>query len=306
MNVRQFLPKRKRMWALWLLVCLFLFTLISCGPTKLTLSRAHLKPKGPEARPALISANTSLDEWQHTIKPKLQQQLQDHVYGVLPTGSTTKITGHRVIAEQAFGGSARAEEYTLVGTAEYGGNTSQTAEFKMVVLTPLHAQGPVPLILMQTFCPNHNTVPHPGVSIANPQGFDCSGDGMMNKLIIYVFGRYITTPPLETIMQRGYALATIFPSEFVPDGANSGLRALEGLTQGHADPQTRMGAIAAWGWGYSRMVDILSDDPRYNPAQMFAFGHSRYAKAALVAAAFDERIAGVIAHQSGRGVPQQR
>ena len=49
------------------------------------------------------------------------------------------------------------------------------------------------------------------------------------------------------------------------------------------------------------MVDVLEQDARLDRSAMIAWGHSRYAKAALVAAAFDPRIAGVIAHQSGTG-----
>ncbi|MET0545886.1 MAG: hypothetical protein ABWZ40_06220, partial [Caulobacterales bacterium] len=45
----------------------------------------------------------------------------------------------------------------------------------------------------------------------------------------------------------------------------------------------------------------LSSDPRFDKKRMVLWGHSRNGKSALVAAAFDPRVSGVIAHQSGRG-----
>ncbi|VAW05634.1 Glycoprotein gp2, partial [hydrothermal vent metagenome] len=59
-------------------------------------------------------------------------------------------------------------------------------------------------------------------------------------------------------------------------------------------------AIAAWAWGYSLMVDALEQDAE-GPRDYISWGHSRYGKSALLAAAFDDRISAVIAHQSGTG-----
>jgi len=49
------------------------------------------------------------------------------------------------------------------------------------------------------------------------------------------------------------------------------------------------------------MVDVLEDDARIDQSAIITWGHSRYGKSALVAAAFDDRIDGVISHQSGTG-----
>jgi hypothetical protein len=121
------------------------------------------------------------------------------------------------------------------------------------------------------------------------------------SLETYVFGRYICTPPVEELLDAGYAVATIFPSEFIPDRREEGLAELRRLSGDGGDEETRWGAIAAWGWAYSRMIDVLEQDARLDRNAMIVWGHSRYAKSALVAAAYDARIDGVIAHQSGTG-----
>ena len=55
------------------------------------------------------------------------------------------------------------------------------------------------------------------------------------------------------------------------------------------------------GWSASRVVDWLLTLPFVDPRRIFIGGHSRSAKQAMAGAAFDERIAGVIASSPGSG-----
>lgn len=55
------------------------------------------------------------------------------------------------------------------------------------------------------------------------------------------------------------------------------------------------------GWSASRVLDWLITLPFVDPAQVYIGGHSRSGKAALTAAAFDQRFAGVIASSPGSG-----
>ena len=61
------------------------------------------------------------------------------------------------------------------------------------------------------------------------------------------------------------------------------------------------GTIAAWAWGIERAVDYLRSDKDIDKARIAVVGHSRLGKTALLAGAFDERIALVIPHQAGCG-----
>jgi hypothetical protein len=219
---------------------------------------------------------------------------------MMPERSFATIVSRQKLADDAFGGKGVLEEYRIgaslaFGDAEVAVRTPDgDASFIMDVVTP-KGDGPFPVILMQTFCPRWSTIPDERIAGA-PTPLKKSGG-----LETYVFGRYICSPPVDDILDAGYAVATIFPSEIVPDRREEGLVELKRLSAGHAEDETRWGAIAAWGWAYSRMIDVLEQDPRLDRNAMIAWGHSRYAKAALVAAAFDPRIDGVIAHQSGTG-----
>jgi hypothetical protein len=61
------------------------------------------------------------------------------------------------------------------------------------------------------------------------------------------------------------------------------------------------GVLMAWGWGVHRIVDALEQIPTFNATKVAVNGFSRWGKGALVAGAFDERIALTIASSSGAG-----
>ncbi|MEZ5892395.1 MAG: hypothetical protein R3C58_04525 [Parvularculaceae bacterium] len=291
------------------------FAVLACiavlltGCAKMTLAWADLGAKGDAAAPPVLGAFESAppvisaDDWRARRAPALREALQREVYGFLPDAGATRVLDHQVINASAFGGRASLEEYRLAFTATFNGETVESlgagggdAGVIMDVAYPSNAKGPVPIILMETFCQRWNTLPDPAVAGA-PAEIDRGGGGIGT----YVFGRFICTPPVEEILDAGYAIATVFPSEFVPDSNERGLAELRRLSPGYADDETRWGAIAAWAWEYSRMIDALEKEPRIDQNAIITWGHSRYAKAALVAAAFDARIDGVIAHQSGTG-----
>jgi hypothetical protein len=68
-----------------------------------------------------------------------------------------------------------------------------------------------------------------------------------------------------------------------------------------SDPADACGTIGAWAWGLQRAVDYLVTVPGIDPKGIVVTGHSRLGKAALLAAAFDDRIAIAIPHQAGCG-----
>ena len=68
------------------------------------------------------------------------------------------------------------------------------------------------------------------------------------------------------------------------------------------------GALMAWSWGVSRIVDALSlpgkpdaSKTQIDPSRISVAGCSRYGKGALVAGAYDERLKLTIAQESGAG-----
>lgn len=284
--------------------------LLAAGCAELTLAWAELEPKGAAAAPDALGPFAgappveTLEDWRLTRAGAVREALQKYVYGFLPEASQTEILDKRRLREDAFGGAGVLEEWTIAATATFGGVAVETRPvikergFPLEIVFPRDAAGPAPVILMETFCPAFEAVPD--AAVARPPGARPMGDGLFGAVMTYVFGRYICTPPLEEILARGYAVAVLYP-EAIPDRSEEGLAELRRLSAGHADDATRWGAVAAWAWLYSRAYDALAADPRVDPSAVVLWGHSRYGKSALLAAAFDERVAGAIAHQSGTG-----
>ncbi len=102
---------------------------------------------------------------------------------------------------------------------------------------------------------------------------------------------------VEKIIDRGYALATFYYGDVVPDDPS----AVAGIHEYFFVSPNDWSAVAAWSWCAQRAVDHLITDKTLDPRRIIVFGHSRNGKAALLAAAFDERIAGAIPHQAGCG-----
>ena len=74
-----------------------------------------------------------------------------------------------------------------------------------------------------------------------------------------------------------------------------------------AYPGYDWGLLRAWAWGVSRIVDYVQADPDIDPTKLIVTGVSRAGKAALVAGAFDDRIAMVAPDaSSGGGTPAYR
>jgi hypothetical protein len=111
------------------------------------------------------------------------------------------------------------------------------------------------------------------------------------------------TWPIDRIIGRGYAVATFYNGDIEPDDPSlrDGIR-YHLLPEGRTDPGPHeWGTVAAWAWGVSRAVDYLVTDKDIDAGRIAVVGHSRNGKAAIVAAAFDERISLAIPHQAGCG-----
>ena len=105
----------------------------------------------------------------------------------------------------------------------------------------------------------------------------------------------------EELSRMGVALVT-FPNNLVAEQQNAGSRGKGGFYDlyGSGHPA---GAMSAWSWGVSRLIDALqaTPDAGIDAARLGVTGCSRNGKGAIVAGAFDERIRLTIAQESGSG-----
>jgi hypothetical protein len=157
----------------------------------------------------------------------------------------------------------------------------ETFTFHLTLFVPNAVSKPVPAFLM---------INHRGVENTDPTRESKSGFW-----------------PAEDVIARGYAIAAInVTAEVDPDNheatETSGVRAFHRRHHPQAGDFT-WGTLAAWGWAGSRGLDYLVTDKDIDSKRVALIGHSRSGKAALWAAACDERFALVCVNQAGEGGP---
>ncbi len=96
--------------------------------------------------------------------------------------------------------------------------------------------------------------------------------------------------------RRGYAVAECQFNEVALD--NKDRARTVGVYRLFGD-RIDCGALLAWAWGVSRVIDALEGVDAVDTKKVVVTGHSRYGKAALLAGAFDERIAVTVPSHSG-------
>ncbi len=223
------------------------------------------------------------EQWLQARAPELRRLFTHYEYGMQPP-RPARVQGRLLHRDPAaFGGRATLREVEV-------SMENPSARVKLLLVTPNGASGPVPCFLGMNFKGNHTLVDDPGVALAQvPPG---GKEG--------VRGSEAQAWSIERVVSRGYAVASFYNSEVVPDHAGLAPERLRELAGKGADPEA-LGTVAAWAWSLSRMVDFLEADAAVDAKRIAVVGHSRNGKTALLAAAMDERIAMVIPSQAGCG-----
>ena len=106
--------------------------------------------------------------------------------------------------------------------------------------------------------------------------------------------------PIKYVTERGYAIA-VMPTREIYREWNTRSEYKVGIFKEVNAQRTKYSwaSISAWAWGVSRVLDYLETEPLVDETRVAVTGHSRSGKAALWAAATDERIFLGIPNNSG-------
>lgn len=112
-----------------------------------------------------------------------------------------------------------------------------------------------------------------------------------------------TKPWTDQAIEHGWGYGTIIPTSIQPDNNHVELGIIGLCNKGKPRKPDDWGALRAWGWGLSRLIDYFEKDKTamVDPKKVGIEGVSRYGKAALVAQAFDPRVAVAFVASSGAG-----
>jgi hypothetical protein len=206
----------------------------------------------------------------------------------------------------ALGGTAIRKEVTIRLAPDGKG-----PKIDLLIYLPKKASAdhasmvPGPLFLGLNFDGNHTVHADPGITPSDVQKPGSQEPGKPSaEAVAKARGSSAHRWPIEKIIARGYGVATAWYGDIEPDmagGIRYGVRKLY-LKDGQTEPaDDAWGAIGAWAWGLSRIMDYLETDRDIDARHVALIGHSRLGKTALWAGATDQRFALVVSNDSGCG-----
>lgn len=230
-----------------------------------------------------------------TRRTEIFKIFETEVYGVAPEWDGEIITSELSSDMNALDGKAIRKEIKI--TLKRGNK-----ELAMIMLLYLpKSSSPVPLFLGYNFGGNHTVTNEPGISVTTSWVRNNKEANIAdNKAGDSGRGRDASSWQVNTIISRGYGLATIYYGDIDPDFDDGFKNGVHGLYDSDPD-ETSWGSIAAWAWGLSRAMDCLEKIPSVDAGKVVVMGHSRLGKAALWAGAADRRFGVVISNNSGCG-----
>ena len=215
---------------------------------------------------------TTLDVWKQFRREELLSLFCDHVYGrrdiERPEGECFELVDEKTV----YGMKKKELLCTFDGYS-----------FPFSVYLPMKSEKPLPAFVY---------VMHE--NLENDFVFDDKGNMFSKKTESCL--------PLKEITDRGYAIATM-PTRDIYREWTEKMEFRHGVFNVVKSSKPRdkhsWASISAWAWGVSRVVDYLEEDPEIDASRIASIGHSRSGKAALYAAATDERILLGVPNNSG-------
>ncbi len=292
---------------------------------------------------------TSVEQWEKQRRPEIMELFASEVYGRTPTDrikvtyetitknpnvlmgkatawqvrftfSSGNRSGSRSESEKV-NGNENENEIGNGNKGSYGSvSEDETREAILLLYIPNKRKGKVPVFVGYNYNGNHS-ITH-DVTVLYPSTLHLVKELGSPE---WERGKQTRRWPLEMIIDRGYAIATMCYHDIFPDNPKMKGRSVIPLFTGYSANNTATNegvgsgsngttrhdighsacdewqAIGAWAWGSSRIVDYLETREEIDNDKVAIMGHSRQGKAALWAGAQDERFKVVISNNSGCG-----
>ncbi|MHB8636527.1 MAG: GDSL-type esterase/lipase family protein [Fimbriimonadaceae bacterium] len=215
---------------------------------------------------------TTPAQWTKRRK-EILEDFEREVYGRVPKNAP-KVNWEVTGVTPGESGGVPTITKTLVGHVDNRRYPKVKVDIQASFTVPAHASARLPII----------------VEFGFPGGFS--------------FGRPSKLPPwTQQAIAHGWGYGTINPTSIQPDDNHLELGVIGLCNKGRPRKPDDWGALRAWGWGLSRLIDYFAAHPdsHVDAGKVGIEGVSRYGKAALVAEAFDPRVAVGFIGSSGEG-----
>ena len=237
----------------------------------------------------------TIAEWEQKRRPEVMKLFASQEYGQTPRDKIAVTYETVKENKMAMGGKATSKQVKFSFT-----NGKNSVEALLLMYIPNKRDGKVPVFIGYNYKGNHSTTLDTTVCYSPSSYFVMSPEDPDWKR-----GNQTGRWCYDKAIDRGYAVVTMCYNDIYPDR-------LEGLMEHsvnslfpsydlNSKAPDRWGAIGAWAWGSSRIVDFLETQDWVDLDKIAIMGHSRQGKAALWAGAQDTRFKVVISNNSGCG-----
>ncbi len=230
------------------------------------------------------------EDWWRKRRPEIVEDFEREIYGRVPKEVPKVSWSISEAADDRVVGEIPVKARRLVGTVENAGFPVIEVKIQMTVVTPLKADGPVPLLMMFGGFFGGDTMPRKAGDPAPPARGGFGG------------GNFADPPSSEQLIAAGWGYAILNPGSVQADNGAGLTKGIIGLVnKGRPRKPDDWGSLRAWAWGAARGLDYLETDAAVDAKRVGIEGVSRYGKAALVTLAFEPRFAVALVGSSGAG-----
>lgn len=237
---------------------------------------------------------TTVADWEKFRRRELMSIFSEQMFGKTPRQKIP--TTYKIISENDNDLNGKAYSKQVNATLIIG-NKTHTLQF--LVYYPKSSRGKIPMFVTYNFNGNQSISPDQYIifsesvkEVINPNNPPAARGANSDRF------------PLEMIISEGYGLITLCYHDIYPDAKEMEKKSIMPLFNSYErnkDNPNAWGAIGAWAWGTSRVMDYLETEKFVDPKRIVLMGHSRQGKAALWCGAQDKRFAIVISNNSGCG-----
>ena len=227
---------------------------------------------------------TTAEMWWKQRRPEIVEDFDREVYGRMPA-NTPKIRWEVTSTATENTGDIPTVVRKLVGHVDNSAYPAVRVNLQLTLGVPAKATGPVPVIMEFSF---------------DPAVMAALRKRLSEEQLKALAG---TGPPWqEQVLRKGWAYAVLLPSSVQADNGAGLTEGIIGLVnKGQPRKLDDWGALRAWAWSASRALDYFETDKSLDAKQVGVEGLSRFGKAALVAMAYEPRLAIAFIASSGEG-----
>jgi hypothetical protein len=227
---------------------------------------------------------TTAEMWWKQRRPEIVEDFDREIYGRAPN-STPKVNWEVTSSTKELNGDVPVITKTLVGHVDNSSSPLIKVDIQLTLTTPAKAQGPVPVMMEFGLSPEVLAALRKRFSEAQWAAFAGNGPSWQQQ-----------------VLAKGWGYAILIPTSVQADNGEGLTEGIIGLVnKGQPRKLDDWGALRAWAWGASRALDYFETDPSVDAKQVGIEGLSRYGKAALVAMAYEPRLAIAFVGSSGEG-----